>query len=134
MKIIGKLAVLAGLGLAFGCAGGIPAAHAGTHVSIRIGVAPPPPRWERIPAPRAGFVWAPGYWRWSGATYIWVGGRWYPRRVGYRYVRPRWHRVRGGWRFNAGHWRRVRHHRGWHHHRHHRHHRWNRGHRGWHRH
>ncbi|HET7664265.1 MAG TPA: hypothetical protein VFK31_11590 [Rhodanobacteraceae bacterium] len=105
MNIIGKLAVLAGASVLLGFGVGMPAAHAGTHVSIRIGIAPPPPRWERVPAPRAGFIWAPGYWRWTGAAYIWIGGSWHRHRPGYRYVRPRWHHERGGWRFHTGYWR-----------------------------
>lgn len=110
MNIIGKLAVLAGASVLLGLGAGLPVAHAGTHVSIRIGIAPPPPRWERVPAPRAGFIWVPGFWRWSGASYIWIGGGWHHQRVGYRYVHPRWQHERDGWRFNTGHWQHERHH------------------------
>lgn len=43
---------------------------------------PPPPRYERVPPPPRGrreWVWAPGYWRWSGRGYVWVGGHYVER-------------------------------------------------------
>ena len=39
----------------------IPASAA---VGIYVDVAPPAPRYEVVPAPRAGYVWAPGYYDW----------------------------------------------------------------------
>src|SRR3954471_11244492 len=33
---------------------------------------PPAPRVEDTPAPREGYVWAPGYWSWDGSNYVWV--------------------------------------------------------------
>ena len=64
-----KLALLAGLGLSFAGAMYAPPAAARTQVAVgvRIGVAPPPPRFERVPPPRRGYVWAPGYWRWNAS-------------------------------------------------------------------
>ena len=41
-------------------------------VSIVVGNAPPPPRFESVPAPRAGYVWAPGYWNWDGQRHVWT--------------------------------------------------------------
>ena len=55
-----------------------------------IGVAPPPPLVERIPAPRHGYVWAPGHWEWNGRRHVWVDGRWIRERPGYRWVAPEW--------------------------------------------
>jgi hypothetical protein len=30
-------------------------------------------------APGPGYVWASGYWRWTGADYVWVPGSWIVR-------------------------------------------------------
>ena len=50
-------------------------AAAEVDLSVTIGTPPPPPRYEVIPAPRAGYVWAPGYWRWEGHRHAWMPGR-----------------------------------------------------------
>jgi hypothetical protein len=101
-----KLALLAGLGLT--CAGAIyaPPAAAQVAVGINIGVAPPPPRFERVPPPRAGYVWAPGYWRWDGRSrrHVWAGGYWVRSRPGYNYRPAYWVHGRDGWRFRNGYW------------------------------
>jgi hypothetical protein len=60
-------------------------------------VQPPAPRVEDIPAPREGYVWAPGYWSWDGANYVWVEGRYVPALAGYTYVAPHWEAANGGW-------------------------------------
>jgi OmpA-OmpF porin, OOP family len=45
--------------------------------SAQVYVVPPPgPRYERIPPPRRGMMWHPGYWRWGGAAYVWSPGVW----------------------------------------------------------
>lgn len=80
-------------------------AQAQVGVSITIGTPPPPPRYERMPAPRVGFVWAPGFWDWSGNTHVWVGGRWEQERVGYDYVRPEWRQGSNGWVLDRGGWK-----------------------------
>ncbi|MBN9542134.1 MAG: hypothetical protein J0H77_35740, partial [Alphaproteobacteria bacterium] len=36
---------------------------AAAQVTITFG-SPPPLRYEVVPAPRPGYVWAPGQWRW----------------------------------------------------------------------
>ena len=41
-----------------------PAAAQG-NLNIQIGTAPPAPVYEVVPAPRAGYVWAPGYHRYE---------------------------------------------------------------------
>ena len=47
--------------------------------SAQVFVVPPPgPRYERIPPPRHGMVWHPGYWRWGHGAYIWAPGAWVP--------------------------------------------------------
>jgi len=70
-------------------------------------VAPPPPAAAVIPAPHAGWVWTPGYWRWNGARYVWIEGIWVRARPGYRYVPAHWRPGRGGWIFVPGEWVRV---------------------------
>jgi WXXGXW repeat (2 copies) len=72
-------------------------------VAIDVNVAPPAPRYEAVPPPRAGFVWAPGHWVWNG-TWVWGPGRWVAARPGYHWAPgvwvprgPRWHYVEGHW-------------------------------------
>src|SRR5262245_8296114 len=50
------------------------ATSAATRVYVRI--APPAPVAETVvAAPRAGYVWRPGFYRWTGSAYVWVTGR-----------------------------------------------------------
>jgi hypothetical protein len=70
---------------------------------VRVDTAPPAPIYEPVPAYRAGYVWAPGYWQWSG-TYTWVPGRWEGDRVGYTWVPDRWTARDGYWYYDAGYW------------------------------
>jgi hypothetical protein len=85
-------------------------AAAEINFSLGIDVAPPPARVEVVPAPRAGFVWAPGYWRWDGGNHVWVGGHWMAARAGYYWAPERWeqHAEERGhhWHFAPGHWER----------------------------
>lgn len=76
-------------------------------VGIDIQIAPPPPPANIIvPAPRAGFVWAPGYWRWNGRRHVWVGGRWLRARRGSHWVPEHWVEHHRHYRFVRGHWAR----------------------------
>jgi hypothetical protein len=72
---------------------------------VRVG--PPAPIVEtRIVAPGPGYVWVPGYHRWSGSAYVWVPGRWdRPPRARAAWVPGRWVHERRGWYFVEGHWR-----------------------------
>ncbi|WP_449428075.1 YXWGXW repeat-containing protein [Rhodanobacter umsongensis] len=99
-----KLALLAGLGLTSAGALYTPPAVAQVSVGVGIGIAPPTPRYERVPPPRAGYIWAPGYWRWDGRRHVWAGGYWIRARPGYRYRPAYWVHGRGGWRFHQGYW------------------------------
>lgn len=84
-----------------------PISQAQAQVVVGIGVAPPPPRYEVVPPPRGGFIWAPGYWRWNGRRHVWVGGHYVRARPGYRYYAPRWEHGPGGdWRFRERGWER----------------------------
>ena len=64
-----------------------------------------PPVWvvENV-RPRAGFLWAHGYWRWNGRRYVAERDHWEPVRAGYRYVHPHWERRGDGWHWRAGVW------------------------------
>lgn len=75
-------------------------------VDIDIGVAPPAPRVEVIPAPRAGYVWAPGFWEWRGGAHVWVPGRWMGERAGWHWVPDRWEQRGEHWHHWRGHWER----------------------------
>lgn len=78
--------------------------HAQVNLSINIGEAPPPPRVEVMPAPRRGYVWAPGYWRWEGRGHVWMNGHWERARPGQHWVAERWAQAGARWRFEPGHW------------------------------
>lgn len=85
-------------------------AMAQVNVSISIGTAPPPLRYEAVPAPRQGYIWAPGYWDWNGHNHIWRDGHWEQARSGYVYSRPEWHEDHGKWKLNKGGWKQGKHH------------------------
>jgi hypothetical protein len=83
--------------------------HASAQVSISIIVPTPPPPVivETAPAPRAGYIWAPGYWSWNGHKHVWVESRWEQVREGYQYASPAWRRHGDQWRFQEGGWKQV---------------------------
>jgi len=66
-------------------------------VDIYVNTAPPPPRHERVPDPRSGYVWAPGYWNWQGNRHVWVKGHWEKERHGYSYRANEWVERDGRW-------------------------------------
>jgi hypothetical protein len=73
-------------------------------VFVDIDVAPPAAQVEVVPAPRVGFVWAPGYWNWDGHRHVWVAGRWERDRPGHHWVPERWEERHGRWHFEEGRW------------------------------
>lgn len=79
-------------------------AAAQVDLNVVIGTPPPPPRYEVVPAPRVGYVWAPGYWRWENHRHVWAPGHWVAERHGYHWVPDRWAQVNGGWRHVPGYW------------------------------
>jgi hypothetical protein len=68
----------------------------------------PPPREEVVPAPRHGYVWAPGYWDWRGHRHVWVKGHWERERRGMYWHPSRWVERDGRWVFERGRWDRQR--------------------------
>ena len=79
-------------------------------VSIVIGNAPPPPRYEVVPAPRHGYEWAPGYWNVKHKKHKWTKGHWERVRTGHYYQRPQWRQGNDGWRLHRGGWQPGNHH------------------------
>ena len=73
-------------------------------VSIELNFGPPPPRYEVVPAPRPGFVWAPGYWDRDGHRHAWRDGHWERARPGYVYHSPRWVEHDGRWQHQTSRW------------------------------
>jgi WXXGXW repeat (2 copies)/Thrombospondin type 3 repeat len=73
---------------------------------VVVHVAPPPLRAERVPPPRRGYVWVPGYWDWRGNRHIWIRGNWVQERPGYMYNRPAWVERDGRWHMQRGEWAR----------------------------
>ncbi|MQA23610.1 hypothetical protein GEV01_29215 [Rugamonas sp. FT103W] len=69
-------------------------------------VAPPPPRYEAVPGPRVGYIWAPGYWDWRGNRHEWIGGSWISARPGYVYAQPHWVQRDGRWLREEARWER----------------------------
>lgn len=84
-----------------------PPAQARGFVALSVGIAPPPPRIERVVV-RPGWVWAPGYWRWAprAQRYVWMRGYWMRAHPGWRWVDPRWVPQGPRWVFRAGYWSR----------------------------
>ena len=70
-----------------------PVTPAAAQVSVTFGSPPPAPVYEVVPAPRAGYVWAPGHYRLINDRYVWTPGHWEVARVGYRYIPDTWERV-----------------------------------------
>ncbi len=84
-----------------GVAGVAPAA-----VNFDVVLAPPAPRVEVVPAPRPGYVWAPGYWGYDNRHYVWHGGTWQHARPGEHWVAHNWEQHGDRWHLNQGHWAR----------------------------
>ena len=76
--------------------------------AIYVEVAPPAPRHEIVPAPREGYVWAPGHYVYRHGQYRWIPGK-YVREVRGRYYHPgHWVERDGRWVFVEPGWRRER--------------------------
>lgn len=72
-----------------------------------VSVAPPTPMLEAVPAPRHGYVWAPGHYEWRGSQYVWIRGHWLEARNGYEYREPMWvQRGNGQWVMVGNTWER----------------------------
>lgn len=90
-----------GLTLLLTCAASMPAM---AQINVTIGIAPPPVQFEAVPVLQPGYVFAPGYWGWSGSKYVWVRGRTIAQRDGYRWVPDRWDQRNGSYFRQVGRW------------------------------
>jgi hypothetical protein len=77
---------------------------ANADVGIYLNIAPPPVRYEAVPAPRAGYVWAPGYWNARNNRHYWQAGHWERNRKGYHYNQSTWTQHDNRWQLERGHW------------------------------
>lgn len=102
------LLLAAGLAVVSTCMVYTSDAEARVVVDVGIGVPPPLPRPLPPPPPRAGYAWAPGFWRWDAPLHrhVWVDGHWERVRAGYAYRPAHWVRRGPDWRFVPGHWAR----------------------------
>ena len=81
-------------------------AMAQPRVDVVINAAPPPPRFERVPSARRGYLWSPGRWQWDGRRYYWAAGAWLAERPGYVYSAPVWFQDHGRWQMRPAGWAR----------------------------
>jgi len=110
---------LSKLFLTLALAAGAYAAPANAQININVSLAPPAPQYEVVPTIPSGYIWAPGYWNWSGERHVWVRGRTIAQRDGYRWQPDRWderdnryHRVAGYWERDDNHTNQGKH-KGW---------------------
>ena len=87
-------------------AAGAAAAPAFAQISFNVIIAPPALQYEAVPVIAPGYVWAPGYWAWSGERHIWVRGRTIVHRVGYRWEPDRWEQRDHAYYRQPGRWER----------------------------
>ncbi len=91
--------------IALGAAAYMPLSSvAQSEFSVVIGSAPPAQRFESVPAPRAGYVWAPGFWNWNGHRHEWIAGHWERARDGYAWRPAEWRRNDRGYGLQQGGW------------------------------
>ncbi|NDP41378.1 MAG: BcpO-related WXXGXW repeat protein [Aromatoleum sp.] len=77
---------------------------ASAEVGVYFNIAPPPVRYEAIPAPRRGYVWSSGYWNAKGKRHVWQAGHWERERAGFRLAQPAWTQRDNRWQLERGHW------------------------------
>jgi hypothetical protein len=76
-------------------------------VGIDINVGPPEAVVETPPPPpQAGYVWAPGFYRWDGGRHVWVPGHYMEPRPGYHWEADHWDHRGDRYHYTEGHWAR----------------------------
>ena len=73
--------------------------------AIYVDIAPPEPRAEVVPNPRAGHIWAPGHYTYRNGQYRWVRGHWEAERRGLYYHPGHWVERNNRWVFVEPRWR-----------------------------
>jgi len=76
----------------------------GSAADVEVDAAPPPLQQEAVPEQRAGYIWVPGYWGWSGSKHVWVNGQYVPERLHHHWVAARWEHRGPKWYFDDGRW------------------------------
>ena len=89
-----------------GCAFAAPT-MANPGAAVTTDVRTPPSRVELV-APRAGYVWAPGYWEWYGRSYHWATGSYIYERRHAHWVADQWVQEGGRWHYLRGRWESTR--------------------------
>ena len=77
---------------------------ASADVGIYFNTAPPPVRYEAVPAPRHGYTWSSGYWNANGQRHVWQAGHWEKDRHGYYLAQPTWTQHDDRWQLQRGQW------------------------------
>jgi WXXGXW repeat (2 copies) len=77
-----------------------------SQVSIYLGIAPPPVRFEAPPPPPApAFIWVAGFWAPEGGHYRWIEGHYErPPYPGAYWYAPRYEQGPRGWGYRHGYW------------------------------
>jgi len=78
------------------------AVSAATGIYLNIG--PPEARYEAVPPPRRGYLWAPGYWDTKRGKHSWAAGHWERERTGYHFTQPNWSQHDSRWELQRGRW------------------------------
>jgi hypothetical protein len=73
-------------------------------VSIDVGIAPPPVRYEAVPVQQPGYQWQAGHWDYQNNNHVWVNGVSVRDREGYNYTPHRWVQSGDKWHQEEGHW------------------------------
>ena len=84
----------------------LPTAMARTNVEVSLNFGPPAPIYEVVPAPRVGYIWAPGYWDYEHNRHVWRHGHWEHERHGQHWQGGHWSENNGRWHLDRGHWER----------------------------
>jgi opacity protein-like surface antigen len=73
---------------------------------VYVRAAPPEPRVEVMPAPRANKTWVAGHYEYRNNRYRWIAGTWVQTRRGHVYHQPQWTESNGRWSYQQGNWKR----------------------------
>ena len=75
-------------------------------VDVQLNFGPPAARYEAVPAPRRGYLWASGHWQWNANRnrHTWTVGYWERARPGYVFQAPQWVERDGHWNYQPRRW------------------------------